>query len=66
MTVGHHLHRRLRRLELAGADDDAVCGPMIDRPPVETRDQWLARRQAGMHWAIDQVSDAWVMQPNGH
>ena len=42
--------RRLRKLELLGAGADETPREFICRPPSETREEWIARRQAGMGW----------------
>lgn len=58
--MSNNFHRRLRRLELVQVVSENVMSQTIDRPPAETREQWIARRDAGKHWA--KVADAWVLQ----
>ena len=58
-----YFHRRLRRPELVGVEVEIASEAMIDRPPAETRDEWLARRQGGLEWVKDQAAADWVLQP---
>lgn len=53
------LIRRVVKLE--GGKPPPDRSPMVDRPPSESREQWLERRAAGLTWM--RVEGAWVLAP---
>lgn len=43
--LGDHLGLYVKRIEMGGPDGGPLQHQVVDRPPNETREEWLARRQ---------------------
>jgi hypothetical protein len=56
--------RRLASIERQARVFAQAPACLVDRPPRETREDWLARRAAGLHWVRQNGNDrgAWVLK----